>query len=224
MPQKPTKEWYNTLQVTETIYEENLHRLGNLTLASRKDNSKMSNKVWEYKANILRSTSHLKLNEELIKKDKWTINDIEERTKKLIADMIRLYPYPSSGSTFISSDGNTKELRYLEHESGIALGLFDLSDGSICIYKRSILNTKFQNTDRYPNVERERKRLINEGVIAYNDNHQLTFVTNYTFYSQRHNATALSSAASLIAHGSRNGLEYWKILDKSIEKEFMASR
>ena len=221
MPQKPTKEWYKTLQVTETIYEENLHRLGNLTLASRKDNSKMSNKVWEYKANILRSTSHLKLNEELIKKNKWNINDIEERTKKLIADMIRLYPYPylSSNSAIISIEETKDEIRYIEHEDGIAVGFFNPSDGSICICKGSILNLSFRNKDRYPNVEVERQMLLKKGVIAYNDNHQLIFVTDYTFYSQRHNATALSPTAALIAHGSRNGLEYWRIIDKSILKE-----
>jgi hypothetical protein len=32
---------------------------------------------------------------------------------------------------------------------------------------------------------------------------------NYTFYTQIKGSTALSSVASLILHGNRNGWEYW---------------
>ena len=53
MPQTPTPEWLEALGCDKETYEENLHRLGNLTLAARADNSKMGNKVWEYKNKIL---------------------------------------------------------------------------------------------------------------------------------------------------------------------------
>ena len=76
MPQTPTKEWYDALGVDKETYEENLNRLGNLTFAAKVDNSKMSNKVWEYKNIILKSTMHLKMNYEIISKDKWLISDI----------------------------------------------------------------------------------------------------------------------------------------------------
>lgn len=60
MPQTATQDWYDALNTDKETYDENIHRLGNLTLAARSDNSKMSNKVWEYKNKVLASTNHLK--------------------------------------------------------------------------------------------------------------------------------------------------------------------
>lgn len=37
----------------------------------------------------------------------------------------------------------------------------------------------------------------------------LCFVKPYVFYSKLSNFTALSTSASVILHGSRNGWEYW---------------
>ena len=54
MPQTPTDEWLAELDVDEETYFSNLHRIGNLTLAAKPDNSKMSNLNWEYKNEILR--------------------------------------------------------------------------------------------------------------------------------------------------------------------------
>ena len=45
MPQTPTEEWLEELDVDEETYIANLHRLGNLTLAAKLDNSKMSNQL-----------------------------------------------------------------------------------------------------------------------------------------------------------------------------------
>ena len=70
--------------IDEETYQRNVHRLGNLTLATKVDNSIMKNNVWSYKNKILASTSHLKLNEELINVEKWTIDCIDERTNNLI--------------------------------------------------------------------------------------------------------------------------------------------
>lgn len=66
MPQTATQDWYDALNTDKETYDENIHRLGNLTLAARSDNSKMSNKVWEYKNKVLASTNHLKINHEIL--------------------------------------------------------------------------------------------------------------------------------------------------------------
>ena len=87
MPQTPTSEWYSELAVDEDTYMRNVHRLGNLTLATKVDNSVMKNKVWAYKNKILADTSHLKINEELIKIEKWTIDCINKRTESLIKEL-----------------------------------------------------------------------------------------------------------------------------------------
>lgn len=38
----------------------------------------------------------------------------------------------------------------------------------------------------------------------------MRFSQNYTFYSKRTNATALSMAAEVILHGSKNGWIMWR--------------
>ena len=55
MPQTATQEWLAALDTDKDTYDLNIHRLGNLTIAARSDNSKMSNKVWEYKNKVLSS-------------------------------------------------------------------------------------------------------------------------------------------------------------------------
>ena len=204
MPQKPTQEWYDALQTDADIYEQNLHRLGNLTLAARPDNSKMSNNIWEYKTRILASTSHLKLNEAILKKPHWTIEDIDERTRFLITCIIRLYPYCEAKGEIV-----TKIPVVIDCQEGCAIGTFYPDNGSIEVLESSVLNTAFSTPEKYPWVEEQRQELMDDGVIAYNDKQQLVFTQNYTFYAQMKGATALSSVASIILHGNRNGWEYW---------------
>ena len=204
MPQKPTQEWFDALQTDPETYEQNLHRLGNLTLAARPDNSKMSNNVWEYKTRILSSTSHLKLNEAILQKTHWTIEDIEERTRYLISCISRLYPYFEAKGEIV-----TKIPVVIDCQEGYAIGTFYPENGSIEVLESSVLNTAFSTPEKYPWVEEQRQELLEDGVIAYNDKHQLVFMQNYTFYTQIKGSTALSSVASLILHGNRNGWEYW---------------
>jgi ribosomal protein S13 len=52
--------------VHEDDYEKIVNLVGNLTLSSKLDNSKMQNFEWEEKKKILRKTSHLKLNHEIL--------------------------------------------------------------------------------------------------------------------------------------------------------------
>ena len=94
MPQTPTEEWLEELDTDEETYMANLHRLGNLTLAAKADNSKMSNLKWDFKNAVLASTAHLKLNMELIPIEKWTIDHINKRTEELIKKICEAFPYP----------------------------------------------------------------------------------------------------------------------------------
>ena len=105
MPQTPTEEWLEELDTTEEEYMTNLHRLGNLTLATKPDNSKMSNQLWDYKNEILKSTAHLKMNMELLSITKWTLKCIAERTESLIQRICQILPYPDVDlSTVASAD------------------------------------------------------------------------------------------------------------------------
>lgn len=78
-----TGEWLEELDTDEETYKANLHRLGNLALAAKADNSKMSNLQWIYKNEVLKVISHLKMNMELIPIKKWALADIDCRTNEL---------------------------------------------------------------------------------------------------------------------------------------------
>ena len=109
MPQTPTEEWLEELDVDEETYMANLHRLGNLTLAAKPDNSKMSNQLWDYKNEILKSTAHLKMNMELLSIPKWTIKCIDDRTGTLIKRICELFPYPDVDVSATASTGVVDE-------------------------------------------------------------------------------------------------------------------
>lgn len=109
MPQTPTEEWLEELDVDEECYMANLHRLGNLTLTTKPDNSKMSNQLWDYKNEILKSTAHLKMNMELLPIPKWTIKCIDDRTGALIERICELFPYPEVDVSATASSGVVDE-------------------------------------------------------------------------------------------------------------------
>lgn len=109
MPQTPTEEWLEELDTTEEEYMTNLHRLGNLTLATKPDNSKMSNQLWDYKNEILKSTAHLKMNMELLSIPKWTLECISERTESLIKRICQILPYPEVDLSAVTSADTVDE-------------------------------------------------------------------------------------------------------------------
>ena len=109
MPQTPTEEWLEELDATEEEYMINLHRLGNLTLATKPDNSKMSNQLWDYKNEILKSTAHLKMNMELLSIPKWTLKCISERTESLIKRICQILPYPDVDLSAVTSADTVDE-------------------------------------------------------------------------------------------------------------------
>ncbi len=134
MPQTPTEEWLEELDTDMETYLENLHRLGNLTLATKPDNSKMSNLKWEYKNEILKDTAHLTLNIEILSVPKWNLNKIEERTKSLIKRICELYPYPEVSILKSEDSDSVDELTGLH----VCEKLVIPKDNVICLKKRSI--------------------------------------------------------------------------------------
>ena len=203
MPQTATPIWYEALNTDKDTYDENIHRLGNLTLAAKSDNSKMSNKVWEYKNKVLASTNHLKINHEILLKDHWTLKDIEIRTRQLISDIARLYPYYEAKVSTVN-----RIAIHIDYQNAYAQGYYYPDSGSVEVLSGSTLYTDFPTPESYPDVEASRSDLKDNGVLVEN-NGQLKFVTNYFFYPKRVKATALSASAMIILHGSRNGWDYW---------------
>ncbi|MBQ2922046.1 MAG: DUF262 domain-containing protein [Tyzzerella sp.] len=121
MPQTPTEEWLEELDTDNETYLENLHRLGNLTLAAKKDNSKMGNLMWDYKNEVLKDTAHLKLNLELIPIEKWDLKRIDGRTKTLIEKICTVYPYPEVSVTQKMDESVVDEMTALDICSEMAI-------------------------------------------------------------------------------------------------------
>lgn len=202
IPQSPTKEWYEYLKIDEETYQRNVNRLGNLTLAAKVDNSKMQNKIWNYKNDILSSTSHLTINQSILEKEKWDIEEINYRTDFLIEEINRIFPYPQADKDilrveeiFISSNGIN------------ASANFYIDNGDVEILEGSELYD-FPNAENYPEIEDLRQELLDEGIIFYNKQ-KMVFKNSFMVNAKTKSRSALSSSADLILHGSRNGWEYW---------------
>ena len=138
MPQTPTEEWLEELDTDMETYLENLHRLGNLTLATKKDNSKMGNLMWDYKNAILKDTAHLKLNLELIDIDKWDLKKIDVRSKALIEKICEIYPYPEVSVTQKIDNSVVDEMTALD----ICVEMAVDKSKAICIRKRRTFTTR----------------------------------------------------------------------------------
>lgn len=145
---------------------------------------------------ILKNTSHIKMNEKILKVDHWNTNEIEKRTNELITEICELYPYPSISDSVIE-----KMEIYLESKGHRADAIFNLSNGNVEISAGSSLG-RIDNIELYPQVEDLRKELIEEGFIA-EMNGELQFFKPYV-------CSSLSKAANIILHGNRNGWEWWK--------------
>lgn len=205
MPQTPTTEWLVALgNIDEATYERNLHRLGNLTLATKVDNSKMKNKPWNYKKEILADTAHLTINQDILQKQTWTLKDIDERTKKLIDAIIELYPYLSASEEVIEKheilldSDNVTALAYLYEEDGSV----EVQVGSEIVKYDKIHDMEEWQYDLY-------SELLDNGIIKETDAGAV-FIKPYLFMAQKKNSTALSVSAGIILCGNRNGWDYWK--------------
>ena len=89
MPQTPSDKWLEELGTDLETYQNNIHRIGNLTLATKPDNSKMGNATWDYKNEVLKETGHLTMNMKLLQIDHWDLQHIEDRTKEMIDEICK---------------------------------------------------------------------------------------------------------------------------------------
>lgn len=97
MPQHLTPAWEEALgQDFKLIHEEWLHRLGNLTLTAY--NSTYSNNTFLEKRDAENgfSNSGIRMNIEIAKKDKWTLEEIEERSDRMVEKALTIWAYPKT--------------------------------------------------------------------------------------------------------------------------------
>ena len=88
----PQKGWRGN---TEDDQEDIVKFIGNLTLASKRLNSAMSNKSWEYKKKALYQHSRLYLNKELLDNapEVWDETAIVKRSEQLAQAIVEIWPH-----------------------------------------------------------------------------------------------------------------------------------
>lgn len=97
MPQHLTPTWIKALGADyEQIHEQWLHRIANLTLTAY--NSKYSNSSFEEKKTMEHgfSQSGIRLNQDIAKKDKWTLAELEERDNALTQQALKIWVRPTT--------------------------------------------------------------------------------------------------------------------------------
>lgn len=93
------REW----RQRDRMYEERLHTLGNLAVVPKRLNSKLSNKIFAKKREIMhdqeRPVPAFRSNEMWLRQDqhKWTTDDIDERAKQLLRSALQHWIKPSLG-------------------------------------------------------------------------------------------------------------------------------
>lgn len=119
IPQKLTPVWSMELgENAETIHNEWLHRLANLTLAASCYNSRYKNASFQEKRTMENGylQSGLKMTQRIAQKEHWRLSELEERCRDLIRQAIFLWPYENS--TYIAP---TKPLDEVTLEDDIPL-------------------------------------------------------------------------------------------------------
>jgi hypothetical protein len=110
----------------EAERDRSIHTLGNLTLLTRKLNSKVSNGPWlgtGGKRKGLEDHDVLFLNRDLVKKavDRWTDDAIHARTQELTEAIIQIWPVPANHKSGFSPDRKPR-LRKKVHLSDLING------------------------------------------------------------------------------------------------------
>lgn len=98
MPKTPSEEWKSYLgESWEIVYGKYLHVIPNLTLIAPSPNESIKNKLFAEKKEEWYSKSNVELTKEVIKKwDRWTANEVKERSDILKARAIKIWKRPAS--------------------------------------------------------------------------------------------------------------------------------
>jgi hypothetical protein len=108
MPQNWTKNWPADLDDAELVERGQLiQSLGNLSLVTQALNSKLSNEAWPVKRAALQKVGDVLLTNELVNNalDVWDEESIRIRTRKLIEEILAIWPVPEG---HVSSQTSTR--------------------------------------------------------------------------------------------------------------------
>jgi hypothetical protein len=98
MPKSWEKNWPPvSSDIARKRRDSVIQTLGNLTLASRRLNSKLSNGPWDVKKKALSDAqlTSLALNKDVFSESTWDEQRIESRTERLVEEFIKYWPVPN---------------------------------------------------------------------------------------------------------------------------------
>lgn len=163
MPQTLTPDWESILgENYEEIHQTYLGTLGNLSLSSRPKNSNMGNEPFEAKKQILLTdgSKFNVLNKDVIASDKFTLNEIVAREKRLAKIVLSKYDLESvdtGGIRFEESEAYTCSLETNMVYGGatpLAISLAGVEQSTDSFAKIVVFVTKYLNS-RFPEKIRE---------------------------------------------------------------------
>ncbi len=113
MPQKLTETWKRNLgDNSNEIHQKYLHTLGNLSLTAK--NSELSNKTMKEKQKI--EENKLTLNCKLADTVKWDGEAIEDRSKLLVQDILKIWIYPETNYSSNNIEDEKYDLTFDEED------------------------------------------------------------------------------------------------------------
>ena len=196
MPQTRDYNWTaKTSDLSDAEYASVVNRLGNLTIVSSTDNSTMQNKNFEEKKKVLEKSNHIKLNTEILKKTDWDINDIDERTSRMIGRFEKLFPYVKSKVHI--ADKN--QILYLYSNDNLVAKGYLYQDGRVAVLADSIIDLKTETNSKISEIRNE---CVEEGFIEQIDE-------KYILKDKRIFRN-LSTAAEFVLGGERRNGNMWQ--------------
>lgn len=194
MPQTRNDAWTRA-DISDEEYDNFKHRIGNLTLATERDNSAMGNKFFDYKRDVLSRTSHIRMNQSIAEKQNWGFDEITNRTEEMIKDLLSIFPYVKSEKDEILN----RDIYIQIKGENIALGRLNV-DNSVTVYLGSKIISEIQPDSRVAKEKRE--ELLALDIIIEEDG-GFVLTENCDF-------TSPTLAAEFVLGGSNNGWEIWK--------------
>jgi uncharacterized protein with ParB-like and HNH nuclease domain len=195
MPQKKDHDWNQIMiDYSEDEYASIVNTLGNLTLASKGDNSEMGNKNFETKKRVLNNSSHIKMNKYVLECDKWNEEEIKKRGEIMTIKLLNLFPYIKSRS--YTDEESNKIYIYIDKEIYAKGYLYD--DNKVAVLKGSFID---MNKECTTYISKEREECLSEELIDIIDDN-FVMVEDFVLNSP-------SAAASFVLGGNRNGHHIW---------------
>lgn len=196
MPQKRSEYWAEVMGIEQDKYDQYVNRIGNLTLVSQSDNSSMSNKDFSTKKEKLSATSHIVMNQYILGKEHWNIDDINERSSILIDSILAIFPYAKPTMIF----AERKEAINITRQGEVIATGFVLADKTVILNSGSQI--VWDNSPYHTAVQEMRDSLFDNDAITENDAKYILQEDQYL--------SSLSFAANFVLGGNQSGWYTWR--------------